>query len=56
MAEPAHIIGYESKVSFRAKNAMGALVLNKVNIGYYMANEADKRPEHFTASMEKPGE
>lgn len=53
MAGPDHIIGYESKVAFRAKNATGALMLNNITIGYYLANEADKRPEHFTVSMDK---
>lgn len=53
MTEPDHVIGYESKVAFRAKNKMGALVLNNITIGYYPANDADKRPEHFTESMDK---
>jgi len=53
LAKPSHMIGFESKVTFRAKNKMGALVLNNINIEYYPSNEADNTPEHFFASLEK---
>lgn len=53
MAAPDHIIGYKSKVAFRTKNKMGTLMLNNITISYYPANDADKRLEHFTVSMDK---
>ena len=53
IAAPVQIFGYESKVTFRAKNKMGALVLNNMNVSYHPANDADKRPEYFKASMAK---